>query len=118
VTRDTIVDRLMRHARERVGEPALVFRRDGRWASIDWDTYARRCRQFITSGGKNVAPQNIEKLLRAIDGIGVTSVAGAPGHGGDRGAEARWARWNAPDEGGDHDGGAGRSRSRCSPRAV
>lgn len=31
---------------------------------------------IITAGGKNVAPQNIEKLLRNIDGIGNTVVIG------------------------------------------
>ncbi len=44
--RDTVVDRLIRHAANQPHTPALYSRRDGQWTSIDWSAYVERCREF------------------------------------------------------------------------
>lgn len=44
--RDTIVDRLLRNARERAGKPAVYFRQGGGFIPLSWADYAARCRAF------------------------------------------------------------------------
>ena len=66
-TRDTIVDRLLRHAVETPGKPAIYYRQAGApngWAHLTWADYANRCRAFAGGLlGQGYAPADAVTIM-------------------------------------------------------